>query len=275
MSRLPATSRAATAALCTVLLVTGIATIAHAACGDGVLQTNQGESCDDGNTVSGCNADKPEVPLDGCLDTCQRPLCGAPSRVREWDEGTTGRKDAVDLHVRLVTDVNERVFDFDQQPFEVELLHRACSQDDTRSCTTSSDCTGAGSCVTRTILSETVPGGIPDGNPPRWRYRNVDAKDQGGIYSIKLLEKIDQPRCAGGPWDGDRCDINLNCPGNAACVGYYLLKMKAYVDTNACASDMQTIVEVAGNKWAGRGLWTTTNNGWRFGKKDTRLPPWR
>ncbi len=275
MPRLEKPALAATAALFFLFLVTAVAPAAFAACGDGILQPAQGESCDDGNTVSGCKTEKPEVPLDGCLNTCQRPICGDPSRVREWDESATGRKDAVDLHVRLVSDVNERVFDFDQQPFEVEILHRACSQDDTRSCATDSDCTGAGSCVTRTILNETVPGGIPDGNPPRWRYRNTRAKTEGGIYSIKLLEKIDQPRCAGGSWDGERCDINLRCPEDAACVGYYLLEMKAYVDTKRTSSDLQTVVEVAGNRWAARGLWTPTKNGWRFGKKDTRLPPWR
>ena len=275
MPRLEKPALAATAALFFLFLVTAVAPAAFAACGDGILQPAQGESCDDGNTVSGCKTEKPEVPLDGCLNTCQRPICGDPSRVREWDESATGRKDAVDLHVRLVSDVNERVFDFDQHPFEVEILHRACSQDDTRSCATDSDCTGAGSCVTRTILNETVPGGIPDGNPPRWRYRNTRAKTEGGIYSIKLLEKIDQPRCAGGSWDGERCDINLRCPEDAACVDYYLLEMKAYVDTNRTASDLQTVVEVAGNRWAARGLWTPTKNGWRFGKKDTRLPPWR
>ncbi len=260
---------AATAAALLVAFVLLVAP-AGAACGDGILQA--GESCDDGNAISGCKVDKPEVPLDGCLQTCQRPMCGDPSRVREYDEVLTGRKDAVDLHVRLVSD---RLFDFDQQPFEVEILHRACSHDDALACRVAADCGGGGAtCVTRTVLHETVPGGIPDGNPPRWRYRNVDAKAAGGIYSIKLLEKMDQPRCAGGSWDGERCDINLHCPDDAACVGYYLLKMKAYVDTNECASDMQTVVEVAGHRWTARGFWGATNNGWRFGKKDARLDPW-
>jgi hypothetical protein len=268
MLRRPRISVAATAAA--LLVLAAALPGALAACGDGILQPAQGESCDDGNTISGCKASKPEVPLDGCLDSCQRPICGDPSRMREWDEATTGRKDVVDVHVRLVSD---RLFDFDQQSFEVEILHRACSNDDTVACTTNAACPG-GTCVTRTVLHETVVGGIPDGNPPRWRYRNVRAKDEGGIYSIKLLEKMEQRRCAGGPGDGGRCDINFQCPADAACLGYYLLKLKAYVDTNVPASDMETRVEVAGTRWSARGLWSPTKNGWRFGKKDTRLEPW-
>lgn len=260
------------AAIAASVLFTAVVPAALASCGDGIVETAAGESCDDGNTVSGCKPDKREVPLDGCLNTCQRPSCGDPSRVREYDEVLTGRKDAVDLHVRLISD---RQFDFDQQPFEVEILHRGCSHDDGLPCAVDADCGGGGAtCVTRTVLHETVPGGIPDGNPPRWRYRNVLAKSQGGIYSVKLLEKMDQPRCAGGPWDEERCDINLHCLGNAACVGYYLLAVKAYVDTNVAASNMQTAIEVAGNRWTARGLWSATTNGWRFGKKEPRLEPW-
>jgi hypothetical protein len=56
--------------------------------------------------------------------------------------------------MRLISD---RQFDFDQQPFEVDIFHRACSQDDTRACATDADCSDVGSCVTRTVLSDRPP----------------------------------------------------------------------------------------------------------------------
>src|SRR4051812_31744105 len=51
-------------------------------CGDGIVQEGAGESCDDADAVSGCRIDRPEKALDRCLSTCQRPLCGDPSRIR-------------------------------------------------------------------------------------------------------------------------------------------------------------------------------------------------
>jgi cysteine-rich repeat protein len=270
-------------------------------CGDGVTQVAAAESCDDGNTVSGCKEERHEQPLDACLNTCQRPLCGEPSRIREFDELATDKRDVVEVHVRLTS---EAALDFESTPFEVEITRRLCSNDATLGCTLDAECGGGGICTDRacshdagvscgtdatcsalasgstctatrpaSLVLHSTLAGIPAGNPPRWRYRNPLAKPLGGIYLVKILGKMDQPRCAGGAGDDQRCDINLFCPDHAACVGYYTVMVKAYGDILPPTADMRTRITVGGTRWAGRGVWRPSQQGWRFDKKSARLEP--
>jgi len=294
----PRSSGCAALAACVLVLFTAVSGSA-AVCGDGVVTAP--ESCDDGNTVSGCKDEKHEQPLDGCLDTCQRPLCGDPSRIREYDEVATDRRDAVEVHGRLISDV---AIDFDQTPFELEVTRRLCSNDATLGCTLDAECGGGGICTDRgcshdaavscgtdatcaalasgstctatrpaSLVIRSTLAGIPAGNPPRWRYRNPFAKPAGGIFSVKVVGHMDQPRCAGGTGDGEHCDLNLFCPNHAACVGYYLIAIKAYGDIPVPTEDMRTRISVGGRRWAARGMWRATKQGWRFDKKSTRLQP--
>jgi cysteine-rich repeat protein len=50
-------------------------------CGDGHVDPNDNESCDDGNTVSGCDPMHPTVPLDLCQNNCTPPICHDPAKI--------------------------------------------------------------------------------------------------------------------------------------------------------------------------------------------------
>jgi cysteine-rich repeat protein len=50
-------------------------------CGDGIVQ--DGESCDDGNTVSGCDPQHLSKPLDMCQNNCTPPICHDPAVIVE------------------------------------------------------------------------------------------------------------------------------------------------------------------------------------------------
>jgi hypothetical protein len=66
-------------------------------CGDTVIQASDGETCDDGNTVGGCQP-RPRTnrDLDPCQNNCTPPLCGDPSKILEL-EGL----DRFDVHGRI------------------------------------------------------------------------------------------------------------------------------------------------------------------------------
>lgn len=267
-------------------------------CGDGIVQESGGESCDDADEVSGCRSDRPEKPLDRCLATCQRPLCGDPSRIR-LVAGAVGR-DVVDVHARLVSDLP---YELDRLPFEVEIARRICADDPARPCHVDADCDGGALCTDRgcdhdphvpcdddatcaalqagatcaatrpeaVVLRATLPDGIPMGNPPRWRYRNRHAKDEGGIYGVKAQAQMIARRCAGGPADDRPCDVNYRCPGAGDCVGFYVLWLRAYAPATLAAADMETRVRIGAARWAARGLWKASKHGWRFDKHSPRL----
>jgi hypothetical protein len=54
-------------------------------CGDFITQTADGETCDDGNLVSGCDPLHPTRPLDPCQNTCTPPICQDPARIKIVD----------------------------------------------------------------------------------------------------------------------------------------------------------------------------------------------
>ncbi len=274
-------------------------------CGDQITQVGSGESCDDGNAISGCRVDKPQKPLDGCLNGCQRPICDDPARIQLWDESATGKRDVVRIHARLVVDT---AIDFANEPFTLTISRRLCSNDGSRTCSSDGDCVGAGAvCTDRgcahdaavlcgddaicgmlapgstcsvastlsTVFSTTVAGGIPLGKPARWHLRDPLAKSQGGISDLKIQSKLSPSRCAGGANDGQKCvPGGASCP-DGACVGYYLLTLTAYGDAERAVADMQTDIVVGTQRWTLRGLWAQFPHAWKLGKKSPVLEPWR
>jgi hypothetical protein len=84
-------------------------------CGDGVVDPNDQEVCDDGNTVSGCNPQLPQKPLDGCLNNCRTPICSDPGKIAFGNDG-----DSLKVHGRLITD---QTLDLSSQHFVVQLTH--------------------------------------------------------------------------------------------------------------------------------------------------------
>ncbi len=130
------------------------------ACGDGVVQANDQETCDDGNTLSGCRVDKPQKPLDDCLNSCRLPICDDPSKIK-----LTSGLDMLAFHGRLDA---PGAIDFSTNHFVIQLA--------------STD----GTVIYRDSL---VAGTIPQTTPTSWKYRNKAAKNAGGIYAMKIRGK--------------------------------------------------------------------------------------
>ncbi|MCC6850278.1 MAG: hypothetical protein IT294_17440 [Deltaproteobacteria bacterium] len=129
-------------------------------CGDGVVQANDQETCDDGNTVSGCRTDKPQKPLDDCLNSCRLPICDDPSRIK-----LTSDLDLLAFHGRLVA---PQAIDFSNQHFVIQLA------------------TPDGTVLYRDSL---LAGSVPQTTGTAWKYRNKAAKTAGGIYAMKIRGK--------------------------------------------------------------------------------------
>jgi cysteine-rich repeat protein len=127
-------------------------------CGDGVVQANNTETCDDGNLISGCRTDKPQKPLDSCLNNCNEPICADPARIKF---GTHDLPDAFTFHGRLISDVP---VDFINNHFVIELRD------------------SADNVIYRTSL---VRGSIEVQNAKSTRYKNRGARAAGGIYQLK------------------------------------------------------------------------------------------
>ncbi|HVP75836.1 MAG TPA: SdrD B-like domain-containing protein, partial [Gaiellaceae bacterium] len=243
-------------------------------CGDTVVQPTDNESCDDGNSVSGCNPNRPQTPLDPCLNNCQETICEDPSRIQFYQD----RDDVLQLHARLI--VTDEV-DFTTSDFRIKLSRRACSHDASLPCGTDHDCDAVspGSVCTESsegslVFDRSLVGQTIDGNGKRWRYRNPSAKTTGGIYQLKITSKTAKKSCAAGTKDGARCATATDCP-QGACVGYYAIKLKAYGEAGRAVSDMETQIYGGGHGWAVRGVWQqVASKGWRLYKKSELLDPW-
>ncbi len=129
-------------------------------CGDGVVQSNNTETCDDGNTISGCRTDKPQQPLDECLNNCNEPICADPARIK-FGHGT--QQDMFDFHGRLITPIGAPV-DFINNHFVIELRD------------------AADGVIFRASL---VRGSLEVQNVKSVRYKNRGARAGGGIYQMK------------------------------------------------------------------------------------------
>jgi hypothetical protein len=240
-------------------------------CGDMQVQPNpnDNEDCDDGNSVSGCDPNRPQVPLDPCLNNCQLPICEDPSRIVLYE----GRNDVLQVHGRLIATGD---VDFSTGDFTVHLSRRVCSHDATMECMDDSDCDAASpgaTCTTIAVLDQTVAGTAIDGNGKRWKYKNPAAKNAGGIYQLKIISKNAKRTCVGGTSAGSRCTGAADCP-QGSCVGYYAIKLKGYGDASLAGSDMETQIYGGGHGWAVRGVWQQLPKGWRLYKKSELLEPW-
>jgi hypothetical protein len=249
-------------------------------CGDAVVQAVDGETCDDGNTVSGCSADKPQRPLDACLNSCQYPICDDPSKIKLSDEATTGKKDLVQVHGRLIT---ASEYQFESEDFRIRITRRVCANDPSVVCASDAVCDAMlpGSICTQSdpaslVFETSLPAGtIPHLRPLSWKYKNKLAKTDGGIYALKVVSKMRTPLCAGGSLDGGKCMLGDDrCPDGGACVGYYKFAFKAYGDAERAVSDMETQVFVGSRAWAVRGIWVRLSTSWKLFKKSTFLDPW-
>ncbi len=130
-------------------------------CGDGVIQANNTETCDDGNTVSGCRVDQPQRPLDDCLNTCTRAICDDPARITFKEPN-----DLFKFHGRLITDTS---VDFINDHFVIELR------------------TPNGDVIFRTSQMQ---GTIASNHPGSFKYKNRDAKLTGGLFQLKAKSRL-------------------------------------------------------------------------------------
>ncbi len=238
-------------------------------CGDMATQVQDGESCDDANSVSGCRPDRPQLALDECLNNCQFPICEDPSRIQLYPD----HDDVVQVHGRLIapTDV-----DFGTGDFVVRISRRICSQDTSVPCAADAECdalTPGSICTPEPIFEQAVAGSAIEGNGKRWKYRNPSAKTEGGLYQLKITGKTSRKVCAGSSNAGARCATAADCP-QGSCLGYYALKLKGYGGADKAVSDMQTQIYGGGYGWAVRGIWQQFPKGWRLYKKSVLLDPY-
>lgn len=129
-------------------------------CGDSVVQSGNGEQCDDGNCAE-CDPVHPQKALDGCSNTCEGILsCKDPARVTL----TTGL-DVLKFHGRMVP-IEGGPIDFRDNEFSFSL-------------TTAHNL----------VFEASVPAGaikalVSSGN---FTYRNAAAKQGGGIYKLRAI----------------------------------------------------------------------------------------
>ncbi len=135
-------------------------------CGDGVTQYADRETCDDGNTASGCDPHHLQIPLDGCLNNCNEPICADPARIKLADG-----LDVFDLHGGIKSTLGARAaIDPTRGPFTLRL--------------TSPDVPGG------VVYETTIPNGL-EGGPGRYRYKNKDARTSGGLARVALFKRKD------------------------------------------------------------------------------------
>lgn len=134
-------------------------------CGDGQVQSADTETCDDGNTVSGCDPHHPQRVLDGCLNNCTEPICADPARIKFADD-----LDVFDLHGGIRSMGPGATIDPTHRPFTVRL--------------TSPDVAGG------VVYETTLPAGL-DSSGARYRYKNKDARTSGGLARVALVKRKD------------------------------------------------------------------------------------
>ncbi|MFN8545350.1 MAG: hypothetical protein U0807_14235 [Candidatus Binatia bacterium] len=127
-------------------------------CGDG--KKNGGESCDDGNTVSGCDPVHPQKELDNCLNSCQSLICDDPAKIK-----LTRSPNELKFHGRLIVADGESI-DLSSENFVIQL-------------------TRGGAVVFRASL---VSGSIT-GTTSVAKYVDKTAKASSGIAKLKSLHK--------------------------------------------------------------------------------------
>lgn len=126
-------------------------------CGDGVVQGGNGETCDDGNTVEGCDPRRPLRELDPCRNNCSLMVCEDPAQIQFGSV-----IDQFKFHGRL--SVGEANMDFATQSLRVEVTNAL----------------GA-------VVSLALPPGslLQTGTSHTYHYTNGAARRDGGIYKAK------------------------------------------------------------------------------------------
>jgi len=89
-------------------------------CGDSIVQPSDGETCDDGNLVTGCDPLHPTHPLDPCQTSCAPPICQDPARIR-FANGVA----IFDVHGRIEPVPPALTIDPSGETFVVELTDDA------------------------------------------------------------------------------------------------------------------------------------------------------
>jgi hypothetical protein len=204
-------------------------------CGD--AQPNGPETCDDGNTVSGCDPNLPIRPLDDCQNNCTPPICEDPAKIKY-----SSSNDSLSSHGRI------------------KPVAPATSIDPT---------VVLGGCevtLTRddgTLIYSSDRFSITGGRPGRYKYKNSAAKQTKGVAALSM-----QRRCASpceGPNNYYRYTLRAygkmagmdNAP---ACVG------------NSKGRHVTTHVFIGKQEWTVSGCWIpvgTPTKGWRLDAKGT------
>ncbi len=130
-------------------------------CGDGQRQPY--ETCDDGNTVSGCDPKRPQRPLDSCQNNCTDPICADPARIE-----LAGALGVFDLHGGITPTVPGATIDPAVEPFTVRL--------------TSPDVPGG------LVYETTLSVGL-EGSAGRYGYKNKEARTNGGLARVALVKR--------------------------------------------------------------------------------------
>jgi len=127
-------------------------------CGDGLVDTRDGETCDDRNNVSGCNPTLPQQALDACQNDCTQPMCEDPAKIK-----LASLIDRFDMHGRLTTD---STIDFSSKTFVAEL-------------TDSSD---------QVVFRASLDVGALEGDPAigTFKFKDKTAKVSGGVGKLKI-----------------------------------------------------------------------------------------
>jgi len=126
-------------------------------CGDGVIQSADGESCDDGNNLE-CDPTHPQKALDACNNACAGLFCKDPARITLRDG-----LDVLQFHGRMVP-IDGRAMDFGSSDVSISL-------------TTAQD----------RVFEASVPAGAIEGRTRTFRYRHAAAKQDGGIYKLRTV----------------------------------------------------------------------------------------
>jgi hypothetical protein len=177
-------------------------------CGDGITQA--GEQCDDGNSDE-CDPLHPQkpVPGDSCNNMCAGLICKDPSKIRI----TTGQ-DLFKSHGVIVPMAGEAI-DFSGGDVSISL-------------------TNTSGTIFTTSLPTGAVGALTNGG---FKYKNRDAKLNGGIYQLKA---------------------------RPTSIGTFKLTVISYGDLSQASADMVTHINVAGREWTVRGAWRQTGTGWVF-----------
>ncbi len=127
-------------------------------CGNGTL--DPGETCDDGNQVTGCRTDLPQKPKDSCNNDCKRPACKDPTRI----DFRTGLG-FIRFHARIATDPLNPVLDASGKTVTLRLR--------------------SPSAYGGVVFEASIRSGLEGANG-RFTYRDRTARKSGGIETIEI-----------------------------------------------------------------------------------------